>query len=195
MKNDLLIGMILIVLSTTAGYLANRSRFTQEDPSPSYTDQDQIPTDIKNLDDFYNTEPAQNHDIRELPGAYSSFDAQQDHCFVIGAMVYNEDLYVDIMDHHEEKTDSFLRVVQNTVEGDAVLYDILYYEKTDKLYLVTDRTRDRFAAEADRKIELREFDNTLEYEYENHLYWILYRGEVNDDNFRSDDVFIITMIN
>lgn len=110
-------------------------------------------------------------------------------------MVYNEDLYVDFMDHHEEKTDSFLRVVQNTVEGDAVLYDILYYEKTDKLYLVTDRIRDRFAAEADRKIELREFDNISEYEYENHLYWILYRGEVNDDNFRSDDVFIITMIN
>lgn len=195
MKNHLLIGIILIVLSATAGYFANHSRFTQEDPSPSYTDQDQMPTDIKNLDDFYNTEPAKNHDIRELPGAYSSFDAQQEHCFVIGAMVHNEYLYGEFMEHHEEKTDSFIRVVQNTIEGDAIVYDILYYEKTDKLYLVTDRTRDRFSTEADRKIELKEFDNTSEYEYENHLYWILYRGEVNDDNFRSDDVFIITMIN
>ena len=192
---NLTICIMIIVLSATAGYIANRSRFMQDDPSPSYTDHDPMPTDIKNLDDFYNTEPAQNHDIRELPEKYSSFDAQQDHCFVIGAMVHNEDLYVDFMDHHEEKTNSYIRVVQNTVEGDAVLYDILYYEKTDKLYLVTDRTRDRFSTEADRKIELREFDNTAEYEYENHLYWILYRGKVNDDNFRSDDVFIITMIN
>lgn len=222
-KNNLLIGIIIIVLLAAAGFLANRNRFMQDDPSPMYTDQDEKPTvpdasaplvasgsqdgsaddrndnyeqtDIKNLDDFYNTEQAQNHDIRKLPEEYSSFDAQQDNCFVIGAMVHNDHLYGEFMKNHEEKTSSFIRVVQNTVEGDAVLCDILYYEKTDKLYLVTDRTRDRFSAEADRKIELREFDNIAEYEFENHLYWILYHGEVNDDNFRSDDVFIITMIN
>lgn len=227
-KIYLFIGSLILVLLTaavfaTAKYLADRSRFMQDDPSPMYADQDEtltVPdssaplitsgsqeeltddrnvnserTDIKSLDDFYHTEPAQDRDIRELPEEYSSFDAQQDNCFVIGAMVHNDHLYGEFMEDHKNKTSSFIRVVQNTVEGDAVLYDILYYEKTDKLYLVTDRTRDRFSAEADRKIELREFDNIAEYEYENHLYWVLYRGEVNDENFRSDDVFIITLIN
>lgn len=226
-KIYLFIGSLILVLLTaavfaTARYLANRSRFMHDDPSPTYTDQDETPTapdasaplipsgsqemsandrndefeqtDITSLDDFYHTAPAQDHDIRELPEEYSSFDAQLDNCFVIGAMVHNDHLYGEFMEDQKNKTSSFIRVVQNTVEGDAVLYDILYYEKTDKLYLVTDRTRDRFSAEADRKIELREFDNIAEYGYENHLYWILYRGEVNDDNFRSDDVFIITMI-
>lgn len=222
-KNNLLIGIIILVLFVTAKYLADRNRFMQDDPSPTYTDQNETPTvpdasaplspsgsqemsandrsnefeqtDIKSLDDFYHTELTQDHDIRELPEEYSSFDAQQDSCFVIGAMVHNDHLCGEFMEDHKNKTSSFIRVVQNTVEGDAFLYDILYYEKTDKLYLVTDRTRDRFSAESDRKIELREFDNIAEYEYKNHLYWILYRGEVNDENFRSDDVFIITMIN
>lgn len=220
---SLILVLLVAALFATAEYLANRSRFIQDDPSPTYADQNETPTvsdssapliagesqegsandrnddseqtDIKSLDDFYHTEPAKDHDIRELPEEYSSFDAQQDNCFVIGAMVHNDHLYGEFMEDYINKTSSFIRVVQNTVEGDAILYDILYYEKTDKLYLVSDRTRDRFSAEADRKIELREFDNIAEYEYENHLYWILYQGEVNDENFRSDDVFIITMIN
>ena len=220
---SLILVLLTAAVFATAKYLTVRNRNMQNDSSPTYTDQDEISTvpdasapliaggsreasaddrsddfertDIKSLDDFYHTVPAQDHDIRELPEEYSSFDAQQDNCFVIGAMVHNEYLYAEFMNDQEEKTSSFIRVVQNTVEGDAVLYDILYYKKTDKLYLVTDRTRDRFSAEADRKIELREFDNIAEYEFENHLYWILYRGEINDDNFRSDNVFIITMIN
>lgn len=222
-KIYLFIGVLIIVLLTATEYLAKRSRFMQDDPSPTYPGQDEDPTipdasapliaggsqemsandrndefeqtDIKSLDDLYHTEPAQNRDIRELPEEYSSTDAQLDNCFVIGAMVHNDHLYGEFMEDHKNKTSSFIRVVQNTVEGDAILYDILYYEKTDKLYLVTDRTRDRFSAEADRKLELREFDNIAEYEFETHLYWILYRGEVNAENFRTDDVFIITTIN
>lgn len=220
---SLILVLLTAAVFATAKYLANRDRFMLDDPSPMYADQDETPTvpdstasliagrsqegsadersddferaDIKSLDDFYHTELTQDHDIRELPEEYSPFDARQDNCFVIGAMVHNEYLYAEFMYDQEEKTSSFIRVVQNTVEGDAVLYDILYYEKTDKLYLVTDRTRDRFSAESDRRIELREFDNTAEYEHENHVYWILYQGEVNDETFRSDDVFIITMMN
>ena len=48
---------------------------------------------ISNLNDFYNTELTRNRDIRNLSKEYTSFDAQKDNCFVIGAMVHNDNLY------------------------------------------------------------------------------------------------------
>ena len=44
-------------------------------------------------------------------------------------------------------------------------------------------------------IELRQFEHTAEYTYKDHLYWILYNGEVDDSNFESADVFILATIN
>ena len=44
-------------------------------------------SNISNLNDFYNTELTKNRDIRNLSKEYTSFDAQKDNCFVIGAMV------------------------------------------------------------------------------------------------------------
>ena len=151
--------------------------------------------DINSLDDFYNTELTKNSDIRNLGKEYNSFDAQKDNYFVIGAMVHNDYLYTEFMDNFKNKKTSFIRVAQNTVEGDLILCDILYYEKTDKLYLVTDNTRDKFSTEADRNIRLKQFENISEYKYNNHLYWILSNGEINDDNFKSDNIFVITTIN
>lgn len=154
-----------------------------------------INIDIKGLDDFYNTELTKDNDIRNLSQEYNSFDAQKDNCFVIGAMVHNDNLYSEFMENYKNKINSFIRVAQNTVEGDLILYDILYYKKMDKLYLVTDNTRDEFSKQEDRNIKLREFKNISEYNFKNHLYWILYNEEVTDDNFNTDNVFIITTIN
>ena len=151
--------------------------------------------DIKGLDDFYNIELTKENDIRKLSKEYNSFDAQKDNCFVIGAMVHNDNLYSEFMENYKNRISSFIRVAQNTVEGDLIIYDILYYKNTDKLYLVTDDTRDKFSSPEDRNIELKEFKNISEYNFENHLYWILYNEEVNDDNFNTDNVFIITTIN
>lgn len=152
-------------------------------------------TDIKELDDFYNTELTKENDIRSLSKEYNSFDAQKDNCFVTGAMVHNENLYIEFMEKYKNKETAFIRVAQNTVEGDLIIYDILYYKNTNKLYLVTDNTRDEFSAQEDRNIELKEFENTSEYNFKNHLYWILYNEEVNDDNFNTDNVFIVTTTN
>ena len=78
------------------------------------------------------------------------------------------------MENYKNKKTAFIRVAQNTVEGDLILIDILYYEKSDKLYIVTDNTRDKFSAETDRIIELKEF---------------------TEENFKTDNVFVITTIN
>lgn len=150
---------------------------------------------ISNLNDFYNTELTKNRDIRNLSKEYTSFDAQKDNCFVIGAMVHNDNLYSEFMENYKNKKTAFIRVAQNTVEGDLILIDILYYEKSDKLYIVTDNTRDKFSAETDRIIELKEFNYISEYKNNNHLYWVLYNEDITEENFKADNVFVITTIN
>lgn len=150
---------------------------------------------ISNLNDFYNTELTKNRDIRNLSKEYTSFDAQKNNCFVIGAMVHNDNLYSEFMENYKNKKTAFIRVAQNTVEGDLILTDILYYEKSDKLYIVTDNTRDKFSAETDRIIELKEFNYISEYKNNNHLYWVLYNEDITEENFKTDNVFVITTIN
>ncbi len=152
-------------------------------------------SNIHNLNDFYNTELTQNRDIRNLSKEYTTFDAQKDNCFVIGAMVHNDNLYSEFMQDYQNKKTAFIRVAQNTVEGDLILTDILYYEKSNKLYLVTDNTRDKFSAETDRIIELKEFSYISEYKNNNHLYWVLYNEDITEENFKTDNVFVITIIN
>ena len=152
-------------------------------------------SNISNLNDFYNTELTKNRDIRNLSKEYTSFDAQKDNCFVIGAMVHNDNLYSEFMENYKNKKTAFIRVAQNTVEGDLILTDILYYEKSDKVYIVTDNTRDKFSAETDRIIELKEFNYTSEYKNNNHLYWVLYNEDITEENFKTDNVFVITTIN
>ena len=58
---------------------------------------------ISNLNDFYNTELTKNRDIRNLSKEYTSFDAQKDNCFVIGAMVHNDNLYSEFMENYKNK--------------------------------------------------------------------------------------------
>ena len=151
--------------------------------------------DINNLDDFYSTKLTIDNDIRNLSKEYNLFDAEKDGWLVVGAMVHNDSLYDKFMNDYKNKTTSFIRVAQSTDEGDTILYDILYYAKTNKVYLVTDNTRDEYSTQKDRSIELNEFENISEYEYKDHLYWVLYNGTINDEEFESDNVFVITTIN
>ena len=134
-------------------------------------------------------------DIRKLDEYYNKDEAKKDKCFVIGAMVYYDDLYYKFMNNYKNKKDDFIRVVQNTVEGDAIIYDLKYDSKQDKIFLVIDNTRDKYSADEDRKITIKEFEKTAEYEINNHLYWVVYNGELNDETFESENVFEVVLIN
>lgn len=165
------------------------------DSAANKKDKDKEAVTIENLDDFYNTALTKEKDIRDLSGSYSSFDAEKDSCFVTGAMVHNEHLYTEFMEDCKNKKTAFIRVAQNTIEGDLILLDILYFENTDRFYLVHDNTRDKFSNKEDRRIELREFTNISEYTKDNHIYWALSNGEITDENFKTEKVFVITTIN
>lgn len=193
MKKKIIIGItIVLIILIIAGIIYAISK-RENKPDEALTRNEAKQENITNLDEFYNLELTKDKDIRNLPKEYTSFDAQKDNCFVIGAMVHNENLYTEFMTDYKNKKTAFIRVAQNTVEGDVVLYDILYYDKTDKLYLVTDSTRDKFSSEP--IIDLGEYKNISEYESNNHIYWVLYNEPITDENFNTDNVFVITTIN
>ena len=138
---------------------------------------------IKSIDDFYNTSLTKNNDIRNLDSKYNFDKAIKDNCFVeASGKLYNEDLYTKFKNNYNNKKDSFIRVGRATIEGDLMLYDILYYN--DKIYLVTDYSRDNFGNES--KLKLEEYNYSLEYENE----WIL----TNETDIKTDNYFTIVSL-
>ncbi len=156
--------------------------------------------EISALDAFYAHPVLGDYaDIRTLDADYNTEQAQLDGCFVIGAMVHNDYLYSEFMEHYQNQEDAFIRVAQSTIEGDLILTDILYDSSSDRVLLVHDSTRDAFSAEADRVITLRTYAGTAEYDLDGSLYWIAFNGEITDLNLKEeyslDQAFVIAYIN
>lgn len=151
---------------------------------------------VFDLDSFYQNPVTQPYkDIRTLGESYDKEQAQTDMCFVIGAMVHNDNLYSEFMERYQNKEDTFIRVVQGTEKSGIMIDDILYDSSADKIYLVHDSTRDNLTAETDKSITLNEFEDITEYNYNGRLYWIAFNGKISDIDFDSDEVFVITLIN
>ncbi|MBO5478890.1 MAG: DUF4362 domain-containing protein [Clostridia bacterium] len=156
---------------------------------------------ISDINDFYNHSIAANYtDIRNLAQNYSKEQAQKDNCFIIGAMVHNDNLYSEFMDKYDKKEDAFIRVVQSTVEGDIFIIDVLYEARNNKIHLVKDDTRDKFSAQEDRTIKYKTYEKTGVWNYQNSQYWVAYNGELPDGtkaqySINSDELFIIATIN
>ncbi len=63
---------------------------------------------IEDINDFYNHSITSKYeDLRTLPGNYSKEQAQKDNCFIIGAMVHNDNLYSEFMDKYNKKRKCF----------------------------------------------------------------------------------------
>lgn len=116
---------------------------------------------IKTIDDFYNTTLTKDYDIRNLTKDYSTFDAKKDNIFLIyqnNFKNYNTKVFNDFYKKYKAGKNAFLRVGVHTVEGDLILYDILYNKELGGLYLVSDYTRDKFSSPDDRKITLNKYN-------------------------------------
>lgn len=156
---------------------------------------------ISDINDFYNHSITANYtDIRSLSQNYSKVQAQNDNCFIIGAMVHNDNLYSEFMNKYTKKENAFIRVVQSTIEGDIFIIDVLYEARNNKIHLVKDDTRDKFSAQEDRTIKYKTYEKTGVWKYQNSEYWVAYNGELPDGNtsqysINSDDLFIIVTIN
>lgn len=156
---------------------------------------------IADINDFYNHSITSKYqDLRTLPKNYSKEQAQKDNCFIIGAMVHNDNLYSEFMDKYNKKENAFIRVIQSTVEGDIFIIDVLYEARNNKIHLVKDNTRDKFSTQEDRTIKYKTYEKNGVWNYQNSQYWVAYNGELLDDtkaeySINSDDLFIIATIN
>lgn len=150
------------------------------------------------LDEFYDTKLTTGYvNIKQIKEDYTIEEAINDKCFVVNhAKVYNENLYEEFMNKYNNKESAYIRLVQPTTEGDLVIYDVKYDKDSDKIILVTDSTRDKFAADNDRIISLHEYEKIGTYRYNNgNLFWVVYNGDINDETFNTDNTFILTVVN
>lgn len=150
------------------------------------------------LDEFYDTKLTTGYvNIKQIEEDYTIEEAINNKCFVVNhAKVYNENLYEEFMNKYNNKESAYIRLVQPTTEGDLVIYDIKYDKDNDKIILVTDSTRDKFAADNDRIISLHEYEKIGTYRYNNgNLFWVVYNGDINDETFNTDNTFILTVVN
>lgn len=150
------------------------------------------------LDEFYDTKLTTGYvNIKQIKEDYTIEEAINDKCFVVNHdKVYNENLYEEFMNKYNNKESAYIRLVQPTTEGDLVIYDIKYDKDNDKIILVTDSTRDKFAADNDRIISLHEYEKIGTYRYNNgNLFWVVYNGDINDETFNTDNTFILTVVN
>lgn len=156
---------------------------------------------IEDINDFYNHSITNKYqDLRTLPENYSKEQAQKDNCFIIDAMVHNDNLYSKFMDNYNKKENDFIRVVQSTVEGDIFIIDVLYEAKNNKIHLVKDDTRDKFSAQEYRTIKYKTYEKTGVWNYANSQYWVAYNGKLPDEKYTEysidpDELFIIATIN
>lgn len=154
--------------------------------------------ETNDLDEFYDTKLTTGYvNIKQIKEDYTIEEAINDKCFVVNhAKVYNENLYEEFMNKYNNKESAYIRLVQPTTEGDLVIYDIKYDKDNDKIILVTDSTRDKFAADNDRIISLHEYEKIGTYRYNNgNLFWVVYNGDINDETFNTDNTFILTVVN
>lgn len=148
---------------------------------------------ISEINNFYNKNITRDKDIRKLPSNYSYDDAIKDGCFYVGAMLKNEELYNEFIINYRNNKSSYIRICNSTKEGDLIINDLLFNKGSQSFYLIHDNTRDKMSE--DKKISFRKYLNMSNYTYKDRLYWILFNEKVDDNNFNTDNVFVLARIN
>lgn len=111
--------------------------------------------------------------LEELPQNYLLENAIKDGCFIItNSKIYNKDKLEKFIENtninSKDRKEDFIRIVQYTREGDAIITDLSYNIK-EETYILSenkvnksnyvlkiDNTRDRFASDEERKISIEE---------------------------------------
>lgn len=146
-----------------------------------------------NFNKFYNAEIVQNYKrIDELDNNYKIDDTKD---LVLGfSKVYNKELLSKFMDNYQNNKSCFIRIIQSTVEGDVIIYDVKYDSKIDKLIILYDSTRDKLIKEEKRIIQKYEYEKIALYDYNKDTYLVAYDGKINDGTLYSDNSLILGIV-
>ena len=206
MKKKIIYCILLIVISLVLILTISFNNIKNSNQSSNKTNTQENMLDssnvkINSIDDIYKIKVSQDYkNIKELPEDYSKEQAQQDNCFVIGAMVHNDYLYSEFMERYNNKQDAFIRVVQTTIEDDIYIIDLLYNSNENKIYFVKDDTRDKMLSQDNRTIKFRTYEKTGVWHYQDREYWVVYNNElpeneISKSNLNDNDLYIIATIN
>jgi hypothetical protein len=109
---------------------------------------------ILNIDDFYNHSIVIEYGaLRNLREKDLEEQIEKNKCLVIREKIYNDNLYHEFMNKYYKKENTFIRVVQETAQGDISITDILYEAMNDKIHIVR----------ADKWQRMTLKDNEVEY--------------------------------
>lgn len=194
-KKKILISIFIVILISVSILLINK--ITSEKAASDKVQKIDDNKKVEKIEDIYESKIASSYqDVQNLPQDYSLEEAQKDKCFIVGAMIHNEDVYEEFMNKYENKEDSFIRIVQ-TKDKNLFLIDLLYSKDEDKVYLIKDNTRDISLPVSDRKIEYKIYDKIGTWKYNNKEYLVAYNGilpsEYEEDNINSDIFIILTV--
>lgn len=181
-KKIIIIFICLIIL--VVGIILGKS--TKEDNSGNSTNEN-----IASVEELYNAYSTEITPLTKLPEKYTIYDAIEDGCLVLMGNKYNDEPQNEFMELYNKKEKAFTRVAQLTDEGDLVLYDVVYIPEREKVYIISDYTRDEFSAKEDRKISFKEYEK-LETNYKNKKCWIAYNGELSSN--KDNDIFYIVSV-
>lgn len=167
MKNKILIGIIIfIALAVTIGLVLFSLGVFNDDETIANNIYNGIETNYNTLNNNEvgnnvtgNQIDTKNASLEELPQNYTIEQAIKDGCFTV---TYYSVCNKENLDDFIEKTSvnntnreaDSIRIAASTVEGDLILYDLIY--DGEKYTLKSDYTRDKYMAEDDRKVVIND---------------------------------------
>ena len=167
MKNKILIGIIIfIALAVTIGLVLFSLGFFNDNETIANNIYNGIETNYNTLNNNEvgnnvtgNQIDTKNASLEELPQNYTIEQAIKDGCFTV---TYYSVCNKENLDDFIEKTSvnntnreaDSIRIAASTVEGDLILYDLIF--DGEKYTLKSDYTRDKYMAEDDRKVVIND---------------------------------------
>ena len=167
MKNKILIGIVIfIALAVTIGLVLFSLGFFKDDDTKANNIYNGIETNYNTLNNNEvgnnvtgNQIDTKNASLEELPQNYTIEQAIKDGCFTV---TYYSVCNKENLDDFIEKTSvnntnreaDSIRIAASTVEGDLILYDLIF--DGEKYTLKSDYTRDKYMAEDDRKVVIND---------------------------------------
>ncbi len=158
------IGIITLVISLLAiislgSYFIYKNQTIQKTdvlPTNTYT---AIPNDETTTISF--------DDVTSMPDKIGVDLGVENNFVVIGHIEsYNTKEYDRFLSELKDKKDTSIKVIQYTVEGDALLTKIIYSAKENKFYSLIDSTRDKFSSISSRICYYNEFTELKTEEYQ-----------------------------
>lgn len=100
----------------------------------------------------------------------------------------NDSDFIEFLNNYKNKKNAYLRMIMYTIEGDPIVYDIIYNSKKGTVKILTDFSRDKFAIHDEDTLTVTTYKKVEEKDSKLIAYNNVTKNEY-------DDYFVIGYIN